>query len=208
MILRQTKSFSTQSKESLRKDNTTLLFCWCPGTQDAMNKLELWVSHEWNIDFCCHIKINWISGSRDNTRSKVLVFHPFESCSILSTIYGSPNTIHGLLSPARYKPEVRDRRNLSIAGRGLITYIHHLKNGTELIFLLFSRDEQVTWDWDNAPDPLLSWERKKRTDIRSSWMQQRNSSSFCPPVARENSLRDWTIYLKIYSCALKQSLQK
>lgn len=39
-------------------------------------------------------------------------------------------------------------------------------------------------------------------------MQQRNSSSFCPPVAREKSLRDCTIYLKIYSCALKRKVLK
>lgn len=32
-------------------------------------------------------------------------------------------------------------------------------------------------------------------------MQQRNSSSCCPPVASENSRRDCTMYLKMYSWA-------
>lgn len=50
-------------------------------------------------------------------------------------------------------------------------------------------------------EPLFSCERKKRMDMKSSCIQQRNSSSLCPPVARANSRRDWIIYLKIYSVA-------
>ena len=49
--------------------------------------------------------------------------------------------------------------------------------------------------------PLFSCERKKRMDMKSSWMQTLNSSSFWPPVANEKSRRDWIMYLKMYSLA-------
>lgn len=51
--------------------------------------------------------------------------------------------------------------------------------------------------------PLFSCERKKRMDMKSSWMQTRNSSSFWPPVASEKSRRDWIMYLKMYSLACR-----
>lgn len=38
-------------------------------------------------------------------------------------------------------------------------------------------------------------------DMKSSWMQTRNSSSFWPPVANEKRRRDWMMYLKMYSLA-------
>lgn len=55
--------------------------------------------------------------------------------------------------------------------------------------------------WATGLAPLFSCERKKRMDMKSSWMQTRNSSSFWPPVANENRRRDWMMYLKMYSLA-------
>lgn len=49
--------------------------------------------------------------------------------------------------------------------------------------------------------PLFSCDRKKRMDMKSSWMHTLNSSSFWPPVASEKRRRDWMMYLKMYSLA-------
>lgn len=55
--------------------------------------------------------------------------------------------------------------------------------------------------WATGLAPLFSCERKKRMDMKSSWMQTRNSSSLWPPVANEKRRRDWIMYLKMYSLA-------
>lgn len=55
---------------------------------------------------------------------------------------------------------------------------------------------------------MLSCDRKKRMDMKSSWMQTRNSSSFWPPVAKEKRRRDWMMYLKMYSLAWRYRRQK
>lgn len=55
--------------------------------------------------------------------------------------------------------------------------------------------------WATGLAPLFSCDKKKRMDMKSSWMQTRNSSSFWPPVANEKRRRDWMMYLKMYSLA-------
>lgn len=44
-------------------------------------------------------------------------------------------------------------------------------------------------------------------DMKSSWTQTRNSSSFWPPVASEKRRRDWMMYLKMYSLAWRDGGQ-
>ncbi len=51
--------------------------------------------------------------------------------------------------------------------------------------------------------PLLSCDRNRWMDLKSSWTEQRNSSSFWPPVATAYRRRDCTMYLNKYSDACK-----